>query len=138
MAVRLVKRSYPEEEFQMAPMIDLVFLLLVFFMTVSTLAQAERLTEVTLPESYESEVPEDLSDRGIVSLDAEGNIFVGQAPVTLAEMQERLRAGLRENPRLRVLVRADERTRYGDIQRVLRASAEAGAYEIIYASHQAN
>lgn len=50
----------------MTPMIDMVFLLLVFFMTVSTLAQAERAKEVDLPESAESDVPgaSELSDRG--------------------------------------------------------------------------
>ena len=121
----------------MAPMIDMVFLLLVFFMTVSTLAQSQRLAEVELAESYESEVPDDLSDRGIVSVDADGQVFLGMQLVTLPEMQRELRAALQENPRLRINVRADQRTRYGDIQDVLKACAEAGAYEIIYATHQA-
>ncbi|MGF1450805.1 MAG: ExbD/TolR family protein [Opitutales bacterium] len=136
MAVRLKKRSYPEEEFQMAPMIDMVFLLLVFFMTVSTLAQSERLESVELPESYESEVPEDIADRGIVSLDAEGKVYAGTTQVTIAEMQRRLRETLAENPELRVTVRADKNTSYGEIKKVLQACAEAGAYDVIYATYQ--
>ena len=44
----------------MTPMIDMVFLLLVFFMTVSTLAQADRQVELELPESASSDVPNDL------------------------------------------------------------------------------
>ncbi|HBR92976.1 MAG TPA: biopolymer transporter ExbD, partial [Opitutae bacterium] len=47
----------PEEDFPMTPMIDMVFLLLVFFMTVSTLAQADRAKKLDLPESAQSDVP---------------------------------------------------------------------------------
>ena len=49
----------------MTPMIDMVFLLLVFFMTVSTLAQADRAKKLDLPPSAQSDVPEaeDLADR---------------------------------------------------------------------------
>ena len=63
----------------MTPMIDMVFLLLVFFMTVSTLAQADRAKKLDLPPSAQSDVPEaeDLADRGTLSLDADGTIYLG-------------------------------------------------------------
>ena len=51
------KRSRQEEPFQMAPMIDMVFLLLVFFMTVSTMAKDAR-PELDLPLSKTAEVVE--------------------------------------------------------------------------------
>jgi biopolymer transport protein ExbD len=121
----------------MTPMIDMVFLLLVFFMTVSTLAQADRRLELDLPESISSDVPEDLSDRGTISLDATGQIYVGAEVYSLASMQERIKQSLEGRPDLRVHVRADQATRYADIKKVLRACAEVGAYEVIYATYQA-
>ncbi|MCC5788171.1 MAG: biopolymer transporter ExbD, partial [Opitutales bacterium] len=75
--MRLKKKQRPSEAFQMAPMIDMVFLLLVFFMTVGTLAQADRTVELDLPESEESRVSEDLSGRGIISVREDGAIFLG-------------------------------------------------------------
>lgn len=120
----------------MTPMIDMVFLLLVFFMTVSTLAQADRSVKLDLAESTESDVPSDLSDRGTVSLDGKGNIYVGAERVTLDGMQARIRASLGTNPELRIHVRADQSTPYREIKGVLRVCAEAGAYEIIYATYQ--
>jgi biopolymer transport protein ExbD len=137
MARRKSKQS-PEEDFPMTPMIDMVFLLLVFFMTVSTLAQAERAKEVDLPESAESDVPEanELSDRGTLSLDAEGIIYLGTRPVSLDQMQEAMKTALVENPDLRIHLRADQRTPYGEIKKVLKACAEVGAYEVIYATYQ--
>lgn len=118
-------------------MIDMVFLLLVFFMTVSTLAQAEKQENVELPESHESDVPDDLSDRGIVTVNAQGEIFLGTGQVSLEQMKARLEESLRDNPELRVQVRADQNVLYGKVKQVLKACAEAGAYEVIYATYQA-
>ena len=128
--------SPPEEDFPMTPMIDMVFLLLVFFMTVSTLAQADRQVKLDLPESVSSDVPEDLADRGSISLDAEGQIFLGAQPQTLEAMQAAIKASLSENPDLRIHVRADRATPYHNIKEVLRSCAEVGAYEVIYATYQ--
>ena len=70
----------------MAPMIDMVFLLLVFFMCVSTLAQAEKQAPVELPESQRSKVPDDLSGRGIISVDVDGTIYIGSREVELEDI----------------------------------------------------
>jgi biopolymer transport protein ExbD len=130
------KSHPPEEDFPMTPMIDMVFLLLVFFMTVSTLAQADKRVELDLPESSQSDVPEDLSDRGTISLDASGEIYLGARPLNLKMMKAQMKSALETNPDLRVHVRADEKTAYREIQKVLRACAEVGAYEVIYATYQ--
>lgn len=122
----------------MTPMIDMVFLLLVFFMTVSTLAQADRAKKVDLPESAQSDVPEaeNLSNRGTITLDAEGLIYLGMNPVSLEDMQSTMKASLQENPELRIHLRADQATPYSEIKKVLKACAEVGAYEVIYATYQ--
>jgi len=122
----------------MTPMIDMVFLLLVFFMTVSTLARADKQVKLDLPESSQSDVPEDLSDRGTISLDAEGQIYLGGRALGLEAMQAEIKSALEVNPQLRIHVRADERTPYSEIKKVLRSCAEVGAYEVIYATYQAH
>jgi biopolymer transport protein ExbD len=136
MARRRFKRP-PEEDFPMTPMIDMVFLLLVFFMTVSTLAQSDRKLALDLPESDSSDVPDDLSNRGTVSLDAEGHIYLGAVAHSIESMQAAIKKTLSLNPDLRIHVRADQATPYGAIKAVLRSCAEAGAYEVIYATYQA-
>lgn len=133
---RMRKRENPPEDIPMAPMIDMVFLLLVFFMVVSTVAQAEKFKEVELPKSEESEVPEDASGRGTITVDAEGNIYHGAARIDLAEMKTRIRSALADNPELTIYVRADQAANYGAIKKVLKGCAEAGAFEVIYATNQ--
>ena len=121
----------------MTPMIDMVFLLLVFFMTVSTLAQSGRKLELDLAESTQSDIPEDLSGRGIISLDAAGAIYLGDQPQDLSQMQGVIQESLAQNPDLRIQVRAVAQTPYESIKKLLRACAEVGAYEVIYATYQA-
>lgn len=120
----------------MTPMIDMVFLLLVFFMTVSTLAQADKRVKLDLPESASSEVPDNPGNRGTISLDADGQIFLSSQPKTLKQMQASIKEALAANPDLRIHLRADQATPYEAIKKVLRACAEAGAYEVIYAAYQ--
>lgn len=120
----------------MTPMIDMVFLLLVFFMTVSTIAKSGFQVELDLAESTESDVPDDTSNRGMVSVDAEGEIYLGSNPVTIEALKSGIKADLAINPDLQVQVRADAQTQYADVKKLLKACAEVGAVEVIYATYQ--
>lgn len=126
----------PEEDFPMAPMIDMVFLLLVFFMCVSTLAQMDKSTPIDLPESERSRVSDDLHGRGILSLDEEGVIHIGSKKVSHKELPAYLRESLARDSELKIQLRADRQTSYANIKKVLQICAEAGAYEIIYSTYQ--
>lgn len=121
----------------MAPMIDMVFLLLVFFMTVASVAKSQRTVELDLPESEESKIPEDASGRGILSVDAEGLYYIGDQVRTLEAIKESISARIRQDPELQIQVRADRTTEYAAVQKLLKAAAESGAYEIIYATFEA-
>ena len=134
---RLKRRNQEPEDFQMAPMIDMVFLLLVFFMTVSSVAKSQKVVELDLPESAESKIPEDASSRGILSVDAAGNFYLGDQMHSLDDVKAAIRTRLRIDPDLRVQVRADRTTEYDSVRTLLKAAAEAGAYEIIYATYEA-
>ena len=122
----------------MAPMIDMVFLLLVFFMCVSSLAKMEKSVELELPQSHESEVPDDVTDRGMVSVTEDGLIYLGAEQVELEALKQRIGSVLKKNPQLQIMVRADRETPFREIKKVLKACAEVGAYEVIYATYEAS
>ena len=134
--MKLKKRSYPEEGFQMAPMIDMVFLLLVFFMCVSSMADADKSIPLELPESDKSKVPEDLSGRGTISIDAKGGVYMGERSVNPQAMKKAIGALLQRKPDAKIVVRADKSTEYRHIRKVLKECAEVGAYEIVYATYE--
>lgn len=133
---KLRRRNQEPQDFQMAPMIDMVFLLLVFFMTVASVAKSQRQIELDLPDSEESKIPEDASGRGILSVDAEGMYYIGDQAHSLKQVKDAINARLRADPELRVQVRADQNTEYEAVRKLLKTAAEAGAYEIIYATYE--
>jgi biopolymer transport protein ExbD len=134
---KLKRRNQEPQDFQMAPMIDMVFLLLVFFMTVASVAKSQKVVELDLPDSEESKIPEDASGRGILSVDTEGNYYIGDQARSLDEVKAAITARIRADPELRIQVRADQATEYEAVRKLLKTAAEAGAYEIIYATYEA-
>ena len=134
---RRKRTALEPEDFAMTPMIDMVFLLLVFFMTVSTLARGDKKLDLDLAESRSSQVPKQIEDRGALSIDETGNIYLGQR-LGLAEgnAARRSRANLQANPELKIQIRADAQTPYSSIEPVLDACSEVGAYSIIYSTYQ--
>lgn len=136
MSVKPKKKEDITEEVPIAPMIDMVFLLLVFFMCVSTVADSQKSKEVALAESDQALVPDDTSDRGVISVDAEGTPYIGDTELTLEQLKERIRTQVKRNPKLQLQVRADKDVEFGQIKKVLKACADAGVFDIIYSTYQ--
>lgn len=98
--MRRGKSKFAEEPFQMAPMIDMVFLLLVFFMTVGTLAQDAR-PELELAESMTVSKPELQVPRMILTLSGDENdlqVYVGASAVSEEQAVERIGQSVAEDP----------------------------------------
>jgi len=136
--MRIRKHQQSAGEFQMAPMIDMVFLLLVFFMCVSSLSQASRKIPLELPDASMSKVPEDLSDRGTISIMNEGEFFVGGVGISLIEFKANLKHELDRDAGFKVMVRADKGVSFLRIKPVLQACADVGVSEVVYATYQAD
>jgi biopolymer transport protein ExbD len=119
----------------MAPMIDLVFLLLIFFMVASVVTELEKV-EVEIPQSSHAKVPEDTKGRMMLSVDAENQVYVGTLPVTLDELKTMIDAELELNPELRILIRADKRVEYKTCKDIMIACGEVGATDLIYATFE--
>jgi biopolymer transport protein ExbD len=119
----------------MAPMIDLVFLLLIFFMVASVVTELEKV-EVEIPQSSHAKVPEDTKGRMMLSIDAENQVYVGTLPVTLDELKTMIDAELELNPELRILIRADKRVEYKTCKDIMIACGEVGATDLIYATFE--
>ena len=119
----------------MAPMIDLVFLLLIFFMVASVVTELEKV-EVAIPESEYAKVPEDTKNRMMLSIDANNIIYVGTLPVTIDELKDLVETELDLNPDLRVLIRADQAVEYKTCKEIMIACGEVGATDLIYATFE--
>jgi biopolymer transport protein ExbD len=119
----------------MAPMIDLVFLLLIFFMVASVVTELDKV-EVEIPRSEHAKVPEDTKGRMMLSIDANGQIYDGTSPVTINELKPMIADELDMNPDLRILVRADRRVEYKTCKDLMIACGAVGATDLIYATFE--
>lgn len=74
------KRSEDKVGVPIAPMIDVVFLLLIYFMVSSTLERQEADLSFQLPGTVEQETPLDLPDEQIIEIREDGQVIVNEYP----------------------------------------------------------
>lgn len=124
-----------DEGFELTPMIDVVFLLIAFFMTVSSIISAE-LIEIEMPVAEEASVPDEKGERQYITVDREGNLFLGAAPTDFDTITEYVRIGNETRPGFKVYLRADAETPHLHVRDVMSAIADGGVFDVIFATKQ--
>lgn len=127
-------RAVPEVGFQIAPMIDIVFLLLCFFVTTQIFSQWELEIDITLPTADSGTVPQRLPGEVVVNLYPDGSTVVNGRELderALAQMLERLATVFHGQ---QVILRADKRTAYEHVVRVIDLCREADIWNISFAT----
>jgi len=112
---------------ELTPMIDVVFLLMIFFLVASKLEEADRIIDVILPKASAAKPLTVQPTEFIVNIDRDGKYFAGARPVTLAELSTLLVQAVANNPgRQQVIVRADENTLHRFVVGAMNACVQAG------------
>lgn len=132
--MKIEQNDNEEASFQMAPMIDMVFLLLVFFMCASTMSQRQNI-EMTIPEASKAVVPKERPERYVVNIQANGTLYEGANQCELETLKNNVKAKLAEAPKTKVYLRADKDAPHKEIKKVMRAMAEAGVSDFIFGVH---
>lgn len=130
--MRVRRREADEIGLQIAPMCDVVFLVLTFFMLTTHLARQERAGAVRLPVASAAAAAEraGADERLAVTVDAQGGLSLGGTPVDAAALRQRMRERAQAHPPLKIVLRADAATPARRIREVIGWSAEAGAAEV--------
>jgi biopolymer transport protein ExbD len=122
-------------QINMTPMIDVTFLLIIFFLLSSHLAQQETQLELDLPTAASGrQAVDDERPRLSVNVQADGGVMLGSTPTPRDELFRRLRI---EHERLgddlEVRVRADRAVPYAAVEPILLACADAGIWNVTFA-----
>ncbi len=109
MAVKL-KRGQALGTLSLTPLIDVVFLLLIFFLVATRFAQEDRELDVVLPSASEAR-PLTVQPRELfVNIDHQGNFFIDGKTLNGEEVEAVLRQAVANNPvNQSVIIRADKR-----------------------------
>ena len=121
--------------FNMTPMIDVVFLLIVFFLVSSHLAQQETQLELSLPSAQSGQQSvEDETRRIIVNVLPFGQIMVGGKTLEPNELTKLIGYESRRTERhLEVRIRSDRKVPYGLIKPILVDCARSGVWKVTFA-----
>ncbi len=114
----------------LTPMIDIVFLLIIFFMVGTKFSEMERKIGLQVPSVADSGTLSAAPARRVVNVYHDGSITLDREAVTLAELTESLAVAQRQYSDLGVLIRGDASGQFQRVAEVLNACKQAGIAEL--------
>jgi biopolymer transport protein ExbD len=120
------------------PLIDVVLLLVIFFMLTTTFIGAPAI-KVNLPASSAKEISKEPKEVK-VTITKDGKIYVDREaggsgdPISLKELEKLLIKVARENPDTMVIIRADENTTHGTVVAVMDLAKTSGLNKLAIAT----
>lgn len=109
--MRSRRRSEDQDvDVQMTPLIDCVFLLLVFFLVAATLKKPHRELDLKLPHSAAADKVESQYDTLVIEMDRKGEVYIDHVQMTKQTLNEELHRVAAETPDRRVRLDVDART----------------------------
>ena len=130
--MRLKRRTEIKKgQLDIAPLIDVVFLLLIFFMLTSNFVIQPGI-KVSLPKAVTSEV---LSSRNLlITLTGQDLLFLNEKPITVADLTTEIKIAAEENKT--VLLKADSSSSLGRVVEIWDLCRDAGVSQINIATNQ--
>jgi len=130
------RKSGEAESLNITPLIDVVFLLLIFFLVATSFQRIQKELEVDLPSAKTAgSVSMDIQPIA-VTVSKDGKITMAEKEVSLDELPGRLRAAVASAKKPRVFVRGDAKTYHENVVAVLSACQEAGITDVSLATEE--
>lgn len=121
-------------EIQMAPLIDIMFITLVFFMTISVLYQMESELSISVPKAEEAKDKPRAPGEIIINIHRDGSVIVNQRKLDFVQLKKMLGEISSLFPNQPVIVRADEMTYHKHVIKVLDACASANIWNVAFSA----
>jgi biopolymer transport protein ExbD len=133
-----VSRAHGSLEFNMTPMIDVTFLLIIFFLLASHFAQQEVQLDLALPTAHSGRQGIEGQNRRVtINVLSEGALLLGGQPLDRQELARRIEFESRQNQEpgreLEVRIRCDRRVAYRHVEPIMLACAAAGVWKVTFA-----
>jgi biopolymer transport protein ExbD/biopolymer transport protein TolR len=109
-------------DINITPLVDVVLVLLIIFMVTAPVLQSG--IDVSVPKT--KTVKEITEERMVISINKDQRIFLGNDPININEIGNRLRQRIRDPRQQSIFVRADENVPFGAFATVMDAVKQAG------------
>ena len=114
----------------LTPMIDIVFLLIIFFMVGTKFTELERKIALHVPEVADKGALTAAPERKIVNVYRDGAVTLDRKPISLDQLTDELAASRSQYEDLGVLVRGDAQGEFQGVAAVLNACRQAGIRDL--------
>ncbi len=119
---------------QLAPLVDVLLLLLIFFLLTWNAARNENELDVKVPKASAAKEKSAPVGDVVVNVKADGNVVVNRRTLTAAELTDLLKSLVQLNTEQAVIIRGDEAGAYKNIISVLNICTEAGITNVAFAT----
>ncbi|MEQ8787658.1 MAG: biopolymer transporter ExbD [Pirellulaceae bacterium] len=114
----------------LTPMIDVVFLLIIFFMVGTKFTELERSLSLKVPQVSDAEPMAPAPERRVINVYGDGSVTLDREIVTLEQLEQRLAAARSQYEALGVVVRGDAEGAFQNVAGVLSACRRAGIQDM--------
>jgi biopolymer transport protein ExbD len=125
-------KTYQDEQpsINLTPMIDIVFLLIIFFMVGTKFVEMERKMAVKVPEVSDVAALTPAPQKRVINVYRDGTIALDDRPLTIDELESELLAARSQYADLGVVVRGDADGAFQNVATVLNTCRQAGIAEM--------
>jgi biopolymer transport protein ExbD len=128
------KINHTTASFQMTPLIDVVFLILIWFISASIYAKWETKISVKVPTAKTGKYSKRFPGEVIINISNDGKIFMNSIQVSNQRLTKLLKELTKVFPSQSVIIRGDRKTPYEDTIKVLDTCKESGINLISFAT----
>ncbi len=128
------KRTSKPAALALTSMLDVIFLLLCFFVTASVFSQWESEISIQLPAATTSDEPHRLPGEIVANVAKDGSVRVNGADLSLEDLGARLTKIAKFYPGQAVIIRADRETQYDSLVKVIDTCRAAGVWNFSLAT----
>ena len=133
--MNLRSRAIPQHPgIQLAPLVDVLLLLLIFFLLTWNAARNENELDVKIPKASSAKERSAPIGDVIVNVKADGNVVVNRRTLTSSELSDLLKGLVQLSAEQAVVIRGDEAGAYKNIVNVLNICSEAGVTNVAFAT----
>jgi biopolymer transport protein ExbD len=123
--MRFVQRHRRQPTINIVSLIDILCILLIFFVVTTVFRSEEPVIKIELPETTDAK-PAEGTPPTLIFVSPDERVFIGRNEVPVAELVTTLTQMKNANGELRIAMKADKKAPFGLILKVMNASRKAG------------
>jgi len=120
--------------FQIAPMVDILLVLLVFFIVTWNFALTENELDVKIPTASAAKEQQPVANQTVLNIRKDGSVIMNRKPLTLDDLHKKLTTLSELYPDYAIILRADEGLSYKNLMAVMDICRQANIWNVAFAT----